>query len=248
MLGTWINVGTVVTGTLVGRLVGGRLPEAAQSTLLSVLGCVTIMLGVENALTRPAGYADAPVSAQAGFFLVVLVSLLLGALLGEWWNIEGGLQNLGQWAERRLNATGGAFGKAFVTTSLLFCAGPLTILGCVADGLRGDYSLLATKAVLDGFASVAFAAAMGWGVLLSAVTVLTVQGSMTLCAGAVQSWLSPVMVDALTAAGGILLVALGIRLLELKDIRVANMIPALAMAPLLIALWAAISPLPFPTH
>lgn len=245
MLGTWINVGTVVAGTLAGRVVGERLPEAARSTLVSVLGCVTIMLGVENALKRPVGYAAAPVSAQAGFFLAVLVSLLIGALLGEWWNIEGGLQNLGQWAEARLNATGGTFGKAFVTTSLLFCVGPLTILGCLADGLRGDYTLLATKAVLDGFAAVAFSAAMGWGVLLSAVTVLVIQGGLTLSAGAVQAWLSPVMVDALTATGGIILVALGIRLLDLKEIRVGNPIPALALAPLLIAAWNAFWPLPF---
>lgn len=245
MLGTWINVGTVVAGTLTGRAVGGRLPETAQSTLVSVLGCVTIMLGVENALSRPPGYETAPVSAQAGFFLVVLISLLIGALLGEWWNIEGGLQRLGQWGETRLNVNDGVFGKAFVTTSLLFCVGPLTILGCLADGLRGDYSLLAAKAVLDGFAAMAFAATMGWGVLLSAATVLIIQGGLTLSAGAVHGWLSPVMVDALTAAGGIILVALGIRLLGLKDIRVANLIPALFLAPILLALWNTMWPLPF---
>jgi uncharacterized membrane protein YqgA involved in biofilm formation len=246
MLGTWINVGTVVAGAVAGRLAGGRLSAEANSTLTSALGCVTIILGIESALKRPEGFASAPVAIQAGFFLIVLVSLLAGALIGEWWDIEGGLQKLGQWAERRLNASGGEFGRAFVTTSLLFCVGPLTILGCLADGLRGDYALLATKAVLDGFASVAFAAAMGWGVLLSAATVLIVQGGLTLSAGAIQPWLTPVMMDALTAAGGIILLALGIRLLELKDIRVANMVPALVLAPALAAAWSVMVRLPFP--
>jgi uncharacterized membrane protein YqgA involved in biofilm formation len=236
MLGTWINVGTVIVGTVAGRAAGGRLTPSARSTLTSALGCITIILGIENALKRPPGFETAAVPAQAGFFLVVLLSVLLGSVIGEWLNIEGRLQALGRWAERRMAGAGNDFGKVFVTTSLLFCVGPLTILGCLQDGLRGDYSLLATKAVMDGFAAVAFAAAMGWGVLVSALTVLVVQGALTLSAGAIQPWLSPVMLAALTAVGGIILLALGIRLLELKEIRVANMVPALLLAPVLVAL------------
>lgn len=236
MLGTWINVGTVIAGTLLGRALGERLKPEAQSTVTSVLGCVTAILGIENALERPEILASAALPAQLGFFLVVLLSVLFGALIGEAIDIERLLHRLGQFAETRLGQSGGDFGKGFVVASLLFCVGPLTILGSFQDGLQGDYSLLATKSVLDGFAAMAFAAALGWGVLLSAVTVLVIQGGLTLSASTVEPWLNSIMIGAMTAAGGIILLALGLRLLEIKPIRVANLLPALILAPLFVAL------------
>lgn len=236
MLGTWINIGTVVAGTLLGRSLGGRLKPETQSTVTSVLGCVTAILGIENALDRPEILASAALPAQLGFFLTVLLGVLFGALIGEAMDIEGLLHRTGQFAEKRLGQTGGDFGRGFVVTSLLFCVGPLTILGSFQDGLRGDYSLLATKAVLDGFAAMAFSAALGWGVLLSAVTILVVQGGLTLAAGTVEPWLTSVMVGSMTTAGGIILLALGIRLLDIKPIRVANLLPALLLAPLFVGL------------
>lgn len=198
-------------------------------------------------MTSPEVLKAAPLASRLGFFIVVLLSLLIGSLIGEGLDIEKGLHKLGQFAEKRFGASESDFGKGFVTASLLFCVGPLTILGSFKDGLQGDYSLLTTKAVLDGFAALAFSAAFGWGVLLSAVTVLVVQGALTLSAGAVQPLLTSVMVDAMTAAGGIMLLALGLRLLELKPIRVANMLPALAMAPILVAVANMVHPGFFPS-
>lgn len=246
MLGTWTNVAAVLAGTVLGRLFGRRIKPEAQGTITDALGCVTLLLGIQNAMTRPDQLTGAPLSSRLGFFLVVLVGVLLGALLGEGLDIEARLHRLGQLAEKRLGTADDSFGKGFVAASLVFCVGPLTVLGSFADGLKGDFSLLATKSVLDFFAGMAFAAALGWGVALSAVTVLVVQGALTLGAGALAPALSGSMVDAMTAAGGIVLMALGIRLLELKPIRVANMVPALFVAPLLLWLVNAVRPGFFP--
>lgn len=229
MTGTFINVAAVVAGALIGRAIGDRLPARVRETLMHVVGLITLVIGMDLALkTRQP--------------LVLLGSLTLGGLLGELLRIENGIERLGRWAESRLSrpTTGekqGDFAHGFISTSLIFCVGPMTLLGCIQDGLRGDYSLLATKSMLDGIGAMAFASAYGWGVLLSAATVLVVQGVLTLSAGA----LSPLQNDAalqteLFAAGGVILLGLGLRLLELKPIRVANLLPALALAPLLVVL------------
>lgn len=248
MLGTWINVGTVVAGTIAGRVLGERLKPAARSTVTSVLGCVTCILGIQNAMKTPHVLDAAPLSSQLGFFLVVLLSLLFGALIGEALDIEAWLHRLGQFAERRFGQAEGDFGKGFVVASLLFCVGPMTVLGCFQDGLQGNYSLLSTKSVLDGFAAMAFSAAFGWGVLLSAVTVLVVQGGLTLSAGAVEPLMTEVMVVAMTAAGGIMLLGLGLRLLDIKQMRVANLLPALVLAPLFVAACNLVRPGFFPAR
>jgi uncharacterized membrane protein YqgA involved in biofilm formation len=238
MLGTVINVGTVVVGAVAGRALGNRLPSNIRESVMHVIGLVTLVLGMEMALkTRNP--------------LIVLVSLVLGAITGELLRLEAGIDRLGEAAERRLAGTSnttlpgarqGDFARGFITTSILFCVGPLTLLGCLQDGLRGDYGLLATKATLDGIASIAFASALGWGVLLSAVTVLVVQGSLTLGARALEPLLAdPAMQAELFAAGGVMMLGLGLRLLELKPVRVGNLLPALLYAPLLVALsrWVA---------
>ncbi len=225
MTGTLINVGTVVAGTLLGRALGHRLPEPVRETVMHAIALLTLVIGVQMVLP----------SQQA---LVLLGSLLLGAISGELLRIETWINRLGAAAERRFSAGKGRegdFARGFVTTSILFCVGPVTILGCFKDGLTGDYSLLAVKSTLDGVASIAFAATLGWGVMLSAVTVLLVQGSLTLAAEA----LSPVMKDAamqreMFAAGGVMMLGLGIRLLRLAEIRVANLLPALVWAPFLV--------------
>ncbi len=230
MIGTVINVGTVVVGALAGKAIGARLPDRYRETVMHVVALMTLVLGMEMALkTRNP--------------LVLLGSLVLGALTGEAIHIEAGIQRLGEWAERRLapgssdSSTGGDFARGFVTTSILFCVGPMTLLGCLNDGLRGDYRLLATKALLDGISAVAFASALGWGVLLSAVTVLVVQGSLTLGAQAMEPLLRDPAVSAeVFATGGVMMLGLALRLLELKPIRVSNLLPALLYAPLLVRL------------
>jgi uncharacterized membrane protein YqgA involved in biofilm formation len=224
--GTLLNVATVVAGSLAGKAVGARLPERVRETVMHVIALVTLVIGADMAL-------------KGRLPLVLLGSLVLGAITGELLRIEAGIERLGAYAERRLAgaSTGGDFARGFVTTSILFCVGPMTLLGCFNDGLRHDYSLLAVKATLDGISSIAFASVLGWGVLLSAVTVLVVQGSLTLGAQALEPVLRDEAMRAeVFAAGGVMMVALGFRLLELKPIRVGNLLPALVYAPLLVLL------------
>lgn len=228
MIGTAINVATVVAGAVVGRAIGNRLPDRIRETVMHVIALITFVIGLQMVL-------------KSQNTLVLLLSLVFGGATGELLHIERGIERLGRWAERRLTgaAEGGDFTRGFVTTSILFCVGPMTLLGCLQDGLQGDYRLLAVKATLDGISSIAFASALGWGVLLSAATVLVVQGALTLGAQSLAPLLtSEAVKNELFAAGGVMMLGLGFRLLELKPIRVANLLPALAYAPLLVLLWS----------
>ena len=163
-----------------------------------------------------------------------LVSVILGLVGGELLDIDGGLRRFGDALERRFSKGESPVSKAFVTTSLLFCVGPLTVIGALEDGLTGDYSLLALKSALDFVASLTFASVLGWGVLLSAGTVLVVQGAITLGASFLEGFVTDAMISATIATGGVLIFALGLGLLGLMEIRVANMLPALFLAPILI--------------
>lgn len=220
--GTIINVIAVLIGGGIGTLVGARLPEGIRTTAMSAIGVVTLLIGVQNFFET-----DNP--------LIPLVSVVLGLVVGEVVGIERGLRRLGDTLERRFSKGESPVSRAFVTTSLLFCVGPLTVLGSLEDGLTGDYDLLALKSVLDFIAALTFASVLGWGVLLSAGTVLLVQGSLTLGAGFVEPVVTEAMVAAATATGGVLIFSLGLTLLDLKEVRVANMLPALLLAPLIVA-------------
>ena len=229
MTGTFINVGTVLAGTLVGVLVGRRLPAGLQERVLAGLGLVTLVLGIDNALewshTSP---------------LIVFGAILLGGITGELLGIERALGRLGDYAQRKL--AGGAghsrISEGFVTASLLFCVGPLTVVGSLEDGLTGDYSTLASKALLDGFAAIAFASTLGWGVGLAAVTVLVFQGGLSLGAGVFEGVLSEgsEALYALVSAGGILIIGIALKLLRITDVKVGNYLPALLYAPLLVGI------------
>lgn len=220
--GTAINVVAVLVGGGIGTLVGAKLPERMRSTAMQAIGIVTLLVGVSNFLEF-----DNP--------LVPLVSVILGLAVGELLGIDDGLKRFGDYLEQRFSKGGSPVSRAFVTTSLLFCVGPLTVIGSLEDGLTGDYSLLALKSTLDFVASLTFAAVLGWGVLLSAGTVLLVQGSITLGAAFLEGLVTEPMILVTTATGGILIFGLGLALLELKEVRVANMLPALLFAPALIS-------------
>ena len=221
MIGTLLNTAAVVAGTLAGRTLGTRLPARLQETAMAGIGLMTLLLGAQNALKTQNA-------------LLVLGAILLGGILGEMLGIDARINRLGRWAERRFDRTqAGTFGRAFVTTSLLFCVGPLTILGCFEDGMTGHYKLLAVKSLLDGVSSLAFSATLGWGVLPSAGTVLVVQGTLTLAAGFLKPLLTDAMIREMTAAGGVMLLGLGLNLLGVTRIRVASFLPALLLAPLL---------------
>lgn len=237
MTGTLLNIATVLLGGSLGLFLGGRLPERLKGTVTAGMGLFTAAIGVQMFLKT-----QNP--------LIVLGSLILGALLGEWWQIEDGLQNLGIILEKRilgvsstaLTTSGSAapttssrFVRGFLTASLIFCVGPMTILGSIQDGLTGDYSLLAVKAVLDGFSALAFASTLGVGVLFSATVILVYQGGISLLAAQLNQIVNPAMMNEMTAAGGVMLLGLAISsMLEIKQIRVGNFLPALVVAPLIV--------------
>lgn len=233
--GTLLNVAMVLIGATIGVLAGSRVPERMQRTLTDGLGLFTICIGLALSL-RLLMDRSAPVGSD----LVVLGALLAGAAVGELLRLSDRLDALGDWFQRRL-ARGdqpSRVSEAFVTASLVFCVGPLTILGSIQNGLTGDIQLLAIKSLLDGVAAIAFAAALGYGVYLAALTVLLVQGSIATVAWAAGAGLDPAAIDAASAVGGLMLVGVGLRLLEIKRIRVVNLLPALVFAPLFVWLAA----------
>lgn len=219
--GTIINVAAILVGGGIGTLAGPRLPEGMRETALHAIGIITLLVGVANFLEY-----DNP--------LAPLVSVVAGLVVGEALGTDRGLKRLGDYLQRRLSRGDSPVSEAFVTTSLLFCVGPLTVLGSIQDGLTGEFGLLVLKSALDGIAALSFAAVLGWGVLLSAGTVLTVQGSITLGAGLLEGSITDAMISATTATGGVLIFGLGLGLLGLLEVRVANMLPALAVAPLVV--------------
>jgi uncharacterized membrane protein YqgA involved in biofilm formation len=221
-IGTAINVLAVLAGGSIGTLAGTRLPESMRSTAMQAIGIVTLLVGASNFL-------------KYDNVLVPLVSVILGLVVGELLDVDEQLKRVGDHLERSFSKGESPVSRAFVTTSLLFCVGPLTVIGSLQDGLNGDYSILALKSALDFIASLAFASVLGWGVLLSAGTVLVVQGSLTLGAGFLDPVVTGPMISATTATGGILIFGLGLGLLDLKEVRVANMLPGLLFAPLLVA-------------
>lgn len=225
MIGTLVNVGAIVAGTVVGVSVGRLVPDRVHLRVTQGLGLVVLLLGVDTALA----WRDTNI-------LYVMGAVLLGAIVGELLDIESAVERLGARIEGVAHSrTGGdsPVAEAFVTASLVFCIGPLAVYGAFEDGLTSSWDALATKSLLDGFASVAFAAALGWGVALSAVAVLLVQGSFTLLAGMLGDVLVGEVLAAFTSVGGVLLVGIGLRLLDIVDVRVANFLPALAFAPLI---------------
>jgi uncharacterized protein len=232
MIGTLINVGTVLAGTAIGTTVGARLPERIRQRVLAGLGMITLAIGIDLALAWGGEHTSQSTP------LYVLAGVLLGGILGEAIGIERRLEALGDRVQARLAGASGhsTVSEGFVTASLLFCVGSLTVVGSIQDGLTGDYETLATKAVLDGFASIALAATLGWGVGLAAITVLVVQGGITLAAGLFEDLLVGESLAVLTSAGGVTIIGIGLKLLDIKDVKVGNFLPALVIAPALVGL------------
>ncbi len=231
MTGTIINIIAVIVGGAVGSIMGTRLPQKVRDTVMSGLGLMTITLGMSMAL-------------ESKNLLIVMGSVLLGGVLGEWWRIEDGLEAVGRWLEARFGrpddaAEGHSITRAFVTASLVFCVGPLTVVGSILDGLTGNYQPLALKSMLDGFAALAFSASLGPGVLFSTLTILVYQGGLSLVAHLLGTNLSgvsaqtPAVVE-MGATGGVLIMGIGLILLDLKRIRIGNFLPAIAIAPLVV--------------
>jgi uncharacterized membrane protein YqgA involved in biofilm formation len=235
-VGTLTNVVTVLVGSGLGLLVGHRLPERVRTTVTSALGLVTLLIAADAALAVD-GEALVDATPRGAPTLVVLGSLLAGGIIGSLLRLEDRLEDLGRVLQRALSRGDGGdrdrFVQGFVVASLVFCVGPLTILGSLNEGLGRGPDQLLLKAALDGFASLAFAAALGVGVMASAAAVLVVQGSLTLVGLAVGEALPAAHLDALGATGGLVLVGVALRLLDLKQLPVADLLPALLVAPLL---------------
>jgi uncharacterized protein len=225
MTGTIINVAAIIVGSLIGIFFGARLPEKLKSTIIAGMGIFVAALGIQMFLKTENS-------------LIVLGAVLIGTLLGEWWRIEDGLHKLGEFLESKFSRAeedSNRFIRGFMTASLLFCIGPVAILGSIQDGLTGNYNLLVVKSILDGFASIAFASTLGIGVAFSSLIILVYQGAISLLATRLDAVITTSMMNELTATGGILLVGVGISsLLEIKKIRVGNMLPALLAAPLIV--------------
>jgi len=230
LTGTIINVITVIIGGTLGTFLGARLPEKMRDTVMSGLGLMVAVIGMQMALS-------------SRNILIVLGSILVGGMIGEGLGIQAGLDALGRKLEARFAHGGeaGKFTRGFVTASLLFCVGPMTILGSIQDGLIGDYNLLAIKSTLDGFAALAFSSTLGIGVAFAALTVFIIQGALSLAAMFLGSALGAVTrettwVVEMTATGGVLILGISLILLDLKQVRVGNLLPAIFIAPLIVFL------------
>ena len=224
MTGTLINMGAIIAGTAIGSLAGSRLPARMRRIVLYAIGLVVLLIGFQMAV-------------RTQNVLVVLGAILIGGIIGELLRIEERLEQLGQFFQKKFSkGSEQSIAEGFVTASLVFCVGPMAILGSISDGLSGDYRLLSIKAVMDGFASIAFGASLGWGVGLSALSILVYQGGITLFAGSLPGALNEAMITEMTATGGLIIIGIGIKLLDLKDLPLANFVPAIAVAPAILAL------------
>ncbi|MFW5690864.1 MAG: DUF554 domain-containing protein [Chloroflexota bacterium] len=246
MGGTLLNTFTVILGSLIGLLLGSRLSDRVQDSVVTGIGLITVFVGVDNA-------------AATGNVLVPLVSVLLGVIIGEMLRIDRALEDFAGWLQRRF-AAGAApavappstdddtpesvqddprrrFITGFVTASLVFCIGPLALLGSIQDGmgLAIGFEQLAIKSTLDGFASMAFAATFGIGVMFTAISVFAFQGSLALLGSVAGSFMTEPMIAEMTATGGIVLLGLSLVILDLKPIRIANFLPSLLVAPVIVA-------------
>lgn len=229
MTGTLINFAAIIAGGGIGLLLGAKISEKVKTTIISGLGIFTLLYAISLFLKTQNS-------------LVVLGSILLGVLIGEWTHLQNGVENLGVWLESRFSKSKGSeernkFIHGFMTTTLIFCIGPMAILGAMEDGLTGNIQTLVIKSVLDGFAAMAFASTLGVGVLFSSFMVLLYQGAISLLAAQIQGVMTDEMILELTATGGVILAAIAVsNLLELKKIRTASFLPALFLAPLIVYL------------
>ncbi len=236
-LGTIINIITVIVGGSIGLLAGKALSDNLRDIVMKGLGLVTLIIGFRMAL-------------DTVNIFIPMASMVFGGLLGEWWGIKAGLDRLGESMKRasaRLfsaRSQEDTFSEGFVTASLVFAVGPMTVLGAIQDGLTGNFKLLAIKAGLDGFAAMVFAATLGVGVLFSIFTLILYQGGLTAVAALARGSLgaeevaNSLAVGELSATGGILIIGIGLALLEIKDVRVSNFLPAIVLAPVIVILLA----------
>ena len=214
MLGTIVNTLAIIGGSLIGLLFRGGIPRQTNTTVMQAISLAVILIGLKGAFKSDA-------------FLLIIISLAVGSIAGELLCIEDRLEGLGQWFERRMQRMGNGISKGFVTASLVFCVGSMAIVGSMESGLTGNHQTLFAKALIDGIASIIFASTLGFGVMLSGLSVLVYQGLITVTAAMVKPFLTPEVITQMTAVGGLLIVAIGLNLLEISKLKVGNMLPAI---------------------
>ena len=217
MIGTLINCAAIIAGSLVGLLLRRGMKESIAQTVMQGIGLSVILIGISGAITT-------------GNTLLVIVSMAIGGVAGSLIDIDGKMNRLGAWAQRKLTRgddENNTFAKGFVTASLVYCVGAMAVVGALDSGIRGDHSTLIAKAMLDGVTAIVFSSSLGIGVMLSAVPVLVYQGAIALLGNAIAPLLSDVVVNEMSAVGGLLIMAIGVNMLLDKDIKVANLLPAI---------------------
>jgi len=227
LLGTLVNAICIIVGTLVGN-VFRNIPEKTKETVMYAIGLAVIVIGMQMGL-------------KSEQFLIVILSLVIGAVIGEWLDLDGKLNQIGQWLEKKLHAKEGNYvAKGFVTATLIFSIGAMAVLGALDSGIRGDHAVLYTKAIIDGFTAIILASTLGIGVLFSAIPVLLYQGSIALFATTIHSLVPSALLDAfiieMTSAGGIIIVAIGLNIIGVTKVRVANLLPAILVVAALVSI------------
>ena len=226
-LGTIVNCGAIIAGTTLGVLLKGGLPRRFEATIMQALGLCTFFIGIGGAVAGLVTIEDGALSTQHTMLLVL--SLVIGALIGEALDIEARLNDFGVWCQTRFAGGGedGRFVEGFVASSLLFCVGAMAIVGSLEDGLNGNPSILIAKAILDGVAAIVFAASLGKGVYLSALPLFLYQGGITLLARFIRPWLTDALISQLSCIGSVLIFAIGFNLMFDKKVKVGNLLPAI---------------------
>ena len=220
MYGTLINVSAVIIGSIIGVIFYSRIPEKYTNTAFQAVGLFTIVLGIIMAI-------------KTNNYLIMIFSIVLGSIIGEIINIDKKINSFGEFLKKKFKTKNKRFSEGFITAFLLYCMGSMTILGSFEEGINGTYNLLAAKSVFDGFSSIVLAATMGIGVLFSFIPLLVFQGGLTIFASNMQHVFTEAIINELTAVGGIILLGLGITILDIKKIKVLNLLPSIVIAIIL---------------
>ena len=224
MLGTIVNVATVLAGSALGLLFHRRLPEKITGIVFQGIGLFTLFLGFSMA-------------SKTSNFLIMIFSIVIGSIIGELLSLDSVLDKFSDRLKNRIGSKNDKFSEGLIAAFLLFCMGSMTILGAFEEGLGNSPNLLYAKSLLDGFSSIALSAGLGIGVMFSAIPLLIYQGGLTLFAGWLGEFFSDIVINEMSAVGGLMLIGLGISILEIKSIKVINMTPGLVVAIILSAIF-----------
>lgn len=214
MTGTIVNTIAIIAGAVVGVSLKKGISNTIKNTVMQGIGLAVLLVGIQMSL-------------QGSNFIVIIISLVTGGVCGELLRIEHRLEQFGDWLEKKVGGNGGEIARAFVTTSLIYCAGAMSVVGAIEDGIQGNSNTLFAKAMLDGISSIFFASTMGIGVLLSSIPVFIYQGTITLLASTVKSILNPYVINQLTSIGGLLIIGIAFNIFEIKKIKIGNLLPAI---------------------